>query len=30
VYFDVDRSCQERSKSTGARYGWDLPSVVNI
>ena len=30
VYFDVNSSCQERSKSTGARYGWDMPSVVNI
>lgn len=30
VYFDANSSCQERAKSTGARYGWDLPSVVNI
>ena len=30
VYFDANSSCQERSKSTGARYGWDMPSVVNI
>lgn len=30
VYFDVNSSCQERSKSTGARYGWDMPSVINI
>lgn len=30
VYFDVSSSCQERSKSTGARYGWDMPHVVNI
>jgi hypothetical protein len=30
VYFDVNSSCQERSKSTGARYGWDRASVVNV
>ena len=30
VYFDVDRSCQEQSKSTGAKFGWDLQSVVNV
>jgi hypothetical protein len=30
VYFDAQVSTQQREKSTGARFGWDMPSVVNI
>uniref|UniRef100_A0A7S4Q630 Uncharacterized protein n=1 Tax=Alexandrium monilatum TaxID=311494 RepID=A0A7S4Q630_9DINO len=30
VYFETATSCQDPSKSTGARLGWDMPHVVNV
>merc|ERR1712037_714149 len=27
VYFEAHRSCQEKNKSTGAKFGWDMPNV---
>ena len=30
VYFEANKSAQDREKSTGARFQWDMDTVINV
>lgn len=30
VYFEANKSVQDREKSTGARFQWDMDTVINV